>query len=142
MTTHYVFPEKSLTREHLPNDGYLVVYATVDVRTTEGDQWGLADRSGWVSTLDRRDEPEQARNDVHPLFSEKLPVRDEEWDDLKDIIKDMGPVDTEDGSTITATDPKVFDLKTDEAWQYTIHAHVKTYDTGTMNWVEVDARLL
>lgn len=140
--TYYVFPEKALTRERLPKDGYLVVYATVAVWTQEDIDFGNPSRSGWAKSLNQADEPHEARNDVAPVFSEMLPLNEEAWDELKDIVKDLGPVTVGERGTISATESKSYSEENDEVWMYSIHAHVKAYKPGTMDFTEESVQLL
>ena len=142
MTKHYVRPEDALTLDLLPKHGYLVVYATAEVWTNEATEFGSADRSGWASRLDRSDEPVQARNDVDPVFTAHLPLNEDERGELADVLAMLGPVDSDNGSTIYATGTKTYDMTTDEIWRYAVHAHVKRFNTVTMQWSEDSALLL
>lgn len=127
MTTHYVRPEEALTLDHLPEHGHLVVYGTVEVWTNAALEFGNPSRSGWAATLDQPDEPAESRDHVQPLFRAPLPLNEEQREELADILAMLGAVDSENGSTIYATDTKTYDMSTDETWRYAVHASVRWF---------------
>src|SRR5687768_18025953 len=122
MSKHYVWPERAMTLEHIPEEPSLVIYGTVNVYTTASTEAGVPDRSGFVSTLTQPDEPVESRDDASPLLIRSLPLDEEDAADIIRILEELGVADSEDGSTIYASDPKSYDLATDETWGYAIHA--------------------
>lgn len=139
---HLVFPENHLTTKHLPQSGYLWVFGTVEVTTEESASEGVADRYGWVSSIDKPDEPVENRNDVTPLVHAALPLTRDDLDELHDLLKSMGAIESDDGSTIRSTDAQSWDLTNDEQWLYTIHASVKRVDLTTAQFVEDHVQIL
>lgn len=139
--SHHVRPEDTLTLDHLPDHGLFFVYGTVDVWTEAALEFGNPDRLGWVSSLDQPDEPEENRDAVKPLFMARLPLSEDDEGELRDVIALLGAVESENGSTIYATDLKTYDMSTDETWRYAVHAHVKLFGGTPRRWSEHDARL-
>lgn len=125
-----------VTETTTPATGHLNVYATADVITSASAAEGDADRRGYVSNLDGA-EPMDARNDAAPLFSARLPLDDDERDELRRVVESLGAIDGDDGSTLYASDAVVHDYATDETWSYALHTFVKTVHGG--EGVEIDA---
>lgn len=142
MTNHYVRPEQSFTLEHIPEEPSLEIYATVEVWTEAAREFGNTDRMGWVSSITQPDEPEPERDGVTPLFAASLPLDEDNSDDIINILMDLGAVQSDDGSTIYATDAKVYDMASDETWAYTIHAHIRQQNPVTGEWTEDKVRIL
>lgn len=139
---HYVRPEQAFTLEHMPEEPSLVIYGTVDIWTEAAREFGNPDRSGFVSSLTQPDEPVGPRRDAKPLFIAGLPLDEYNADDIINVLRDLGAVESEDGSTIYAVDAKVYDMASDETWMYAIHAHIRHYDTTQGQWVEDKVRIL
>lgn len=146
MSKHYVFPERSFTLEHVPAEPSLVIYGTVNVYTGASTEAGVPDRSGFVSSITQPDEPVESRDEARPLLERSLPLDEDDAADILRILQDLGVADSEDGSTIYASDPKCYDLASDETWVYAIHAHIRRWDPlaeGFVDgWVEDKVRIL
>lgn len=142
MSKHYVWPERAMTLEHIPEEPSLVIYGTVNVYTTAATVAGVPDRGGFVSSITQPDEPVESRDDVTPLLIRSLPLDEDDAADIIQILKDLGVADSEDGSTIYSTDPKCYDLGSDEQWAYAIHAHIRRFDPLAEGWVEDKVRIL
>lgn len=142
MSKHYVWPERSFTMENMPPEPSLVIYGTVNVLTTASTEAGVPDRGGFVSTLTQPDEPVESRDDASPLLIRSLPLDEEDAADIIRILEELGVADSEDGSTIYASDPKCYDMASDETWSYAIHAHIRRFDPLAEGWVEDKVRIL
>lgn len=137
-----------------PAGGVLNVYATANRLTPEMTEFGDYAETGWVSDLTSSLIVE-SRNDVQPLFScwvsadgklftpgstDTAEEQDEDLrDELGDLLESLGYYDTDDGSTLYATDSQIWDYTTDSEYLYQLHGHIKTYANG--EYVEVPCDL-
>lgn len=122
------------TLDTLPAHGAVRIYTTADVVTDESARFGDAARRGWVSEPGASD-LEEARNYARPTVEVMLPLDDDDREVIARAVESLGAYETDDGSTLYATDGTVLDYMTDEVWTYALHAHVKHHD-GVRGWVE------
>ena len=118
--------------ENFPWSGYLYVYVTADVVTTEPAENGDADRRGYVSDAGATDLTEY-RNDVSPALKAHVVggrLSEDDHDALSDLIERLGAWHSCDGFTLYASDSVTHDYATDETWNYAIHGTRKFYRDG------------
>lgn len=128
-----------------PWDGYLYVYVTAEVVTSESG--ADADRRGYVSDVGATDITEH-RNDVEPVLKIRVrgmtfprePIGEDDQDSLTALVESLGAWHSDDGSTLYGQDSVTHDYSTDEVWNYAVHASRKFYRDGVV--VEDDATIV
>lgn len=140
----YLSPEAYLNVAGFPRRGYLFVYATASVWTSQDIGHGDTARKGWVSSVDQPHEPVENRDDVQAIFAASLPLSEGQADDLRRVLEGLGPVhdDGNQNDTLYVMDPRDYDLTTDETWMYAVHSFAKDYDRAKSEWVETPVALL
>ena len=140
------------TLNDLPGGAVIRIYATCDRYTPESVAEGDAEEHGWVGSLsDTAIYP--SRNDVAPILEYRVmlngTIRQESWHDtpeeareemleeISELLRDLGSFETDDGSTLYASDSVTWDYRTADEYRYAVHAHVKHY-TAERGWVEDD----
>lgn len=140
----YLSPEAYLNVEGMPKRGYLFVYATASVWTSEDIGHGDTSRKGWVSSVDQPDEPVENRGDVQAIFAASLPLSEDQADDLRRVLEGLGAVypDGNQNDTLYVVDSRDYDLTKDEVWNYAVHSFAKDYDRRKGEWAETPVALL
>lgn len=123
----------------LPAYGVLRVYVTADRVSPESASEGMPAESGWTSAVGERTLYD-ARNYVTPVFEARVPLSDDDRNELTRVVGTLGAYGTDDGSTLYGEDAHE-NYETGDWYNYCLHAHVKHYDSAR-GYVEDDVSIV
>lgn len=126
--------------EHDHEDGYLSVYATVEIFTDESLAVGVPDERGWVNSIHEPAQIFENRNDVQPLFHHALPLGEDALNELDDMLSTHSWMARAEDGNLHATRAKDWVGDYVKTWQYSLHGYVRHYVDGVVQECQIDPR--